>query len=73
MPARTVTSEEMQKVTVILPKALVQNALEASGLGLTPTIRMGLEKVTAAKAYQGLRSLRGKVKFSIDVNALRED
>lgn len=63
----------MQKVTVLLPKTLVKGAMEASGLGLTPTIRMGLEKVAASRAYQTLRQMRGKVKFSIDVDELRED
>ncbi|MBI3667864.1 MAG: hypothetical protein HY236_16810 [Acidobacteria bacterium] len=65
--------EEMQKVTVLLPRALVQKALSASGMGLTPTIRRGLETVAAAKAYERLRRRRGKVKFSINVDELRED
>jgi hypothetical protein len=30
---------ELQKVTVMLPRDLVEKAKRASGLGLTPTIR----------------------------------
>lgn len=65
--------EEMQKVTVLLPKSLVKRALEASGEGLTPTIRMGLETVARRSAYERLRQMRGKVKLSINVDELRED
>ena len=65
--------EQVRKVTVLLPKDLVDRALAATGLGLTPTIRKGLETVAAAEAYAGLRRRRGKVKFSINVDELRED
>jgi hypothetical protein len=65
--------EALQKVTVRLPRDLVKRATRASGQGLTPTIRQGLEAVTRAEAFRCLRRLRGKVKFSIDVDQLRED
>ena len=65
--------EELQKVTVLLPRDLLKRATRASGQGLTPTIRQGLEAVTRAEAFRGLRGLRGKVRFSINVNQLRED
>ena len=65
--------EQVRKVTVLLPKDLVERALAATGLGLTPTIRKGLEAVAATEAYEGLRRMRGKVKFSINVDELRED
>ena len=65
--------EELQKVTVLLPRDLVKRATRASGQGLTPTIRQGLEAITRAEAFRCLRRLRGKVKFSIDVDQLRED
>ena len=63
----------MQKVTVLLPRDLVQRATAATGEGLTPTIRRGLEAVARAAAYERLRQLRGKVKLSINVDELRED
>jgi hypothetical protein len=64
---------EMQKVTVLLPRELLARATAATGQGLTATIRQGLEAVARAAAYDGLRQLRGKVKFSINVDELRED
>jgi len=51
---------EMQKVTVMLPRDLVERAKRVSGLGLTPAIRKGLETIAAWEAYEGLRRLRGK-------------
>jgi hypothetical protein len=65
--------QRMQKITVMLPQDLVEQATKVSGKGLTPTIREGLEKVLAAEAYQQIRRLRGKVKLSINVDELRED
>jgi hypothetical protein len=62
-----------RKVTVILPAELLRRAQKSTGKGITPTIRRGLELVAAAKAYQQLRQLRGRVKFSVDLDSLRED
>jgi hypothetical protein len=64
---------ELKKVTVMLPADLLARATTATGKGITPTIREGLEAMAAAKAYEGLRRLRGKVKLSIDVDRLRRD
>ena len=64
---------EMQKVTVMLPRELVERAKRASGLGLTPAIRRGLETVAASDAYETLRRLRGKVQFSVNLEELRGD
>jgi hypothetical protein len=68
-----IKKQEMQKVTVMLPRDLVVRAKRASGLGLTPAIRKGLEAIAATDAYEELRKLRGKVKFSIDLKDLRRD
>jgi hypothetical protein len=62
-----------RKVTVVLPEKLLADAERATGLGTTATIRRGLELVAAAHAYKALRSLRGKVEISVDLEALRED
>jgi hypothetical protein len=43
------------------------------GKGVTATIRQGLELVAASEVYERLRALRGKVRFSADPRALRED
>jgi hypothetical protein len=67
------TDEKLRKVTLMLPKRLIEEAVAASGVGLTPTVRQGLQSVVAAKAYADARALRGKVKFSLDFDALRRD
>ena len=62
-----------QKVTIHLPKDLLKKAQKATSSGITETIRRGLELVAAAETYENLRSLKGKVKFGIDIHKLRED
>ncbi len=62
-----------KKVTVVLPDELLERAQQATGQGITPTIRRGLELVAASKTFTRLRRLRGQVRFSVDVDRLRED
>jgi hypothetical protein len=62
-----------QKITVHVDQALLQRARKRTGKGVSDTIREGLTLVAAGAAYQKLRALRGRVKFSVDVRALRED
>ena len=64
---------ETTKVTVELPLALLERARASTGEGITGTIRKGLEMVAASRAQEQLRKLRGRVTFSIDLKALRED
>ncbi|MGH7391629.1 MAG: hypothetical protein ACREM3_19540 [Candidatus Rokuibacteriota bacterium] len=62
-----------QKITVHVDQALLRRARRRTGKGVSDTIREGLTLVAAGAAYQKLRALRGRVKFSVDVGALRED
>ena len=62
-----------RKVTVHVDRDLLRRAQERTGEGVTATIRQGLELVAASEAYERLRALRGKVRFSVDQRALRED
>ncbi len=62
-----------QKITAYLPKTLLRRAQHATGKGITETIREGLELLSAREAGRRLRELRGKVKFSVDLAALRRD
>jgi len=62
-----------RKVTVQLPADLLDRAQRSSGKNLTATICQGLKLVAAGPAYDGLRRLKGKVRFSIDLRSLRED
>ena len=62
-----------RKVTILLKGNLLDKALASSGKNITQTIEQGLEMVAATHVYDQLRNLRGKVKFSIDINKLRQD
>jgi hypothetical protein len=62
-----------QKITVHVDQALLQRARKRTGKGVSDTIREGLTLVAAGAAYEKLRALRGRVKFSVDVDGLRED
>lgn len=62
-----------QKITVEIPRDLLQRAQGETREGVTATVRTGLELVAAQRAYRGLRALRGKVKFSRDPATLRAD
>ena len=64
---------ETTKVTVELPQELLDRAQSSTGEGITGTIRRGLELVAASRAQEQLHALRGKVKFSIKLGALRAD
>jgi hypothetical protein len=61
------------KVTVELPSDLLERARQSTGDGITATIRRGLELVASARAQRELTALRGKVKFSLDIDASRAD
>ncbi len=61
------------KLTIEVPADLLERATTASGQGVTPTVRRGLELVAAGDAYGRLRKFRGKVKFGIKLSELRLD
>ena len=65
--------EPAKKITLYVPIKLLKKAQKATGLGITPTIRKGLEMVTTSDVYEKLRALRGKVHLDIDLKELRED
>jgi hypothetical protein len=62
-----------RKITVLLPTELINQAMSASGIGLTPTLRKGLELVAAKDVYRKLLALKGKFKLDIDLDELRKD
>ncbi len=65
--------ETARKITIEVPADLLERAQEASGAGITQTVRTGLQLVAASGAYNRLRQLRGKVKFSRTVDELKAD
>ena len=62
-----------RKITVEVPQELLEKAQRASGVGITQTVRTGLQLVAASRTYARLRRLRGKVRFSRTVAELRAD
>lgn len=62
-----------RKITVEIPEQLLKRAQKQSGEGVTGTVRRGLELLAAAGAYDHLAALRAKVRFSIDLETMRDD
>jgi hypothetical protein len=62
-----------RKITVEIPDELLEKAQQASGSGITQTIRAGLQLLAASQAYDRLLQLRGKVRFSRTFQELKED
>lgn len=56
-----------------LPVNLLHKAQSATGKGITETLKIALSQLVRAQAYEDLRKMRGKVKFSIDLKKLRKD
>ncbi len=67
------THEQTQKVTAHIPVNLLHEAQIATGKGITETIKIALGQLAHASAYEALRKMRGKIKFSIELESLRED
>jgi len=62
-----------RRITVEIPQDLLEKAQQASGSGITQTIRTGLQLLAASQAYDNLRQLRGKVRFSRTWEELKDD
>ncbi len=58
---------------MLLAEEILDRALAATGKGLSATVERGLELVAASRAFEAIRSLRGKVRFTIDLKKLRQD
>ena len=62
-----------KKITVEVPTELLRKAQEASGAGITQTVRTGLELIAASRAYARLLKLKGRVHFSRTLADLKAD
>ncbi len=62
-----------KKITVEVPADLLEKAQQATGAGVTQTIRTGLQLAAASQAYARLRQLRGKNQFSLTWQELKAD
>jgi hypothetical protein len=65
--------ETARKITVEIPGELLAKAQQASGTGITQTVRTGLQLLAASRAYDRLLQLRGKVRFGRTFKELKED
>ena len=65
--------ETARKITVEIPRDLLEKAQKASGTGVTQTVRAGLQLVAASRTYARLRQLRGKVRFARTLAELKAD
>ena len=61
----------LKKVTVNLPPETLEGACKVTGKGITPTIIEGLLELERRAKRSALRSLKGKVRFELDLDATR--
>jgi len=64
---------QQRKITIEVPVEILDKAQQATGSGVTQTVRTGLQLVAASQAYAQLRNLRGKVRFSRTLAELKTD
>jgi hypothetical protein len=62
-----------RKITVEIPDDLLAKAQQASGAGITKTIRTALQLLAASRAFDRLLQMRGKVHFSRSFEELKQD
>ena len=62
-----------RKITVEVPPDLLNKAQQASGAGITQTVRTGLQLLAASQTYARLRQFRGKVRFASKLADLKSD
>jgi Arc/MetJ-type ribon-helix-helix transcriptional regulator len=63
----------VRKITIEIPEQLLEKAQEATGSGVTQTVRTGLQLVAASQAYARLRQARGTFRFSRTLAELKDD
>jgi len=63
----------VKKVTIEVPEDLLEKAQQATGSGITQTVRTGLQLVAASQAYAQLRQARGTFQFSRTLAELKDD
>ena len=65
--------ETLRKITVSVPQDLLEKAQQASGTGITRTVRAGLQLVAASRTYTRILHLQGKVRFTRTLAELKAD
>ncbi len=62
-----------RKITVHIPEDLLEAAQKTSGQGITETVRQGLRLLAAGETFRKLSKYRGTVRFSLNLQRLRQD
>lgn len=68
-----VAGMQLRKITVQVPEKDLENAQAYTGEGVTETVRAALKKLASMKAQEELLKLRGSVRFTLDLDELRDD
>jgi hypothetical protein len=63
--------EPVKKITANIPAKLLEKAQNTTGLGITDTLIAALEELERSNRRSELRSLRGRVKFELDLEKTR--
>ena len=61
-----------RRITANLPSELLEQAMKATGRGITDTLIEGLERLRRADAYRKAMTLKGKVRLAVDLDTSRE-
>ncbi|HEX5036000.1 MAG TPA: hypothetical protein VFX30_02445 [bacterium] len=61
-----------RRITANLPEDLLEEALEATGQGITETLIQGLQLIRRSRAYEKGMALKGRLNLDLDIDTLRE-
>jgi len=61
-----------RRITANLPAELLEQAMKATGRGITETLIEGLERLRRADAYRKAMSLKGRIRLAVDLDVSRE-
>jgi hypothetical protein len=63
----------MRKITVRVPKRVLEQAQAYTGEGVSQTVTAALRRLVSVQAQQDLLKLRGKAKFSMTWEEMKHD
>ena len=61
-----------RRITANLPSDLHEQAMKATGRGITETLIEGLERLRRADAYRNAMTLKGQIPIAVDLRTSRE-
>lgn len=63
----------VKKLTLEVPTDLLEKAQKQTGEGITETIRQALRLLAESSSYESLKKYKGKAKFAMTWEELKED